>query len=98
MEIGAYMRSKMSLFVFGLARLKNKIGKASMSIGGIDIGRIMIHQYSHPDSKITLFRDGTFLQSNENCGKHARFSNLTPSRGPIICLEFFSKKRTEFEA
>ena len=60
MEIGAYMRSKMSLFVFGLARLKNKIGKASMSIGGIDIGRIMIHQYSHPDSKTIILRCNIF--------------------------------------
>ena len=66
----------MSLFVFGLARLTNKIGKASMLIGGIDIARIMIHQYSHPDIEITLFRDGTFLESNENCGKHARIFEI----------------------
>jgi len=37
------MRSRMSLFVFGLSRLSSKEGKAMMSIGDMDIARFMLH-------------------------------------------------------
>ncbi|WMV33392.1 hypothetical protein MTR67_026777 [Solanum verrucosum] len=52
LEMVAAIKSRMSLFVFGLCRLSSKEGKKAMLIGDMDIGRLMIHVQQFEEDKM----------------------------------------------
>lgn len=56
-----YMRSMMSLFVFGLSFLSIKEDKVAMFKGGIHISRLMIHAYYVLEDK---FKDRDDFRNN----------------------------------